>query len=103
MNESSLKQLYDAVSHCIKNAKTDEEQEFCARLCDAFGRKVREAIESLPPDERDEACSVLTKEQWASTVADDIKGARDAGNFKAAQMMEEMLGEAFEQKTITRH
>ena len=85
------------------NAKTDEEFEYCEQLSDALGRKLTESIDSLPPDEQDEVRRILPKEKWAAGLADDIKKAKDAGEWRAAKLLEEMLQEAFDQKTITRH
>ena len=85
------------------NAKTDEEFEYCEQLADALGRKLTESIDSLPPDEQDEVRRILPKEKWAAGLADDIKKAKDAGEWRAAKLLEEMLQEAFDQKTITRH
>ena len=85
------------------NAKTDEEFEYCEQLSDALGRKLWESIESLPPDEQDEVRKILPKEKWAADLADDIEMARAAGDLRVVRMGEELLQEAFDQNTITRH
>ena len=73
-------------------------------MCNIVGKNMREHLDTLPPDERDFHLRLLgTKEQWAADVADGIEAAREAGDPRAVRMGEEMLQEAFDQKTITRH
>ena len=103
ITREQVRRWQDELFTLSTNAKTDEEFEYCEQLSDALGRKLCESIDSLPPDEQDEVRRILPKEKWAADLADDIKRARDAGEWRAAQLMEETLQEAFDQKTITRH
>ena len=104
MDKDKLLEQIELVKHWTDKAQTDEDWEFVKAMCNVVGRNMREHLETLPPDERDYCLRLLgTKEQWAAGVADNIEAARDAGDLRAVRMGEEMLQEAFDQNTITRH
>ncbi len=103
ITREQMRRWQDEIFTRSTNVKTDEEWEYCIQLSDALGRKMCESIDSLPPDEQDEVRRILPKEKWAADLADDIKRARDAGEWRAAQLMEKTLQEAFDQKTIKKH
>ena len=103
ITRGQLRRWYDELLTLSANAKTDEEFEYCEQLSNALGRKPCESIESLPPDEQNEVRRILPKEKWAADLADDIKKAKDAGELRTAKLLEKMLQEAFDHKTITKH
>ena len=104
MDEDELLEQVELVKHWTDKAQTDEDWEFVKAMSNIVGRNMREHLDSLPHDERDLLLRLLgTKEQWAANVADNIEAAGKAGDLRAVRMSVEMLQEAFDQKTITRH
>ena len=104
MDEDKLLEQVELVNHWINKAQTDGDWEFVKAMCNIVGRNMREHLDTLPPDERDLCLRLLgTKEQWAADVADGSEAAREAGDLRAVRMGEELLQEAFDQNTITRH
>ena len=104
MGKDKLIEQVELVNHWIEKAQTDEDWEFVKAMCNIVGGNMREHLDTLPADERDFLLMLLgTKEQWAAEVADGIEAAIAVGDLRAVRMGEEMLKEAFDQKTITRH
>ena len=99
-----MRRWQDEVVTRSTNVKTDEEWEYCVELSDTLGRKIRESIESAPEDERDELLRMLPSvEEWAAGIADDINKAWEAGEWRAAQLGERTLRQAFDENTIRKH
>ena len=104
MDKDELLKQVELVNTWTDKARTDEDWEFVKAMSNIVGGNMREHLNTLPPDERDFLLRLLgTEEQWAASVADNIEAAREAGDLRAVRMGEEMLQEAFDQKTITRH
>ena len=103
ITREQIRRWQDELFTLSTNAKTDEEFEYCENLSNALGRKLCESIESLPPDEKNEVRRILPNEKWAADLADDIKKAKDSGELRTAKLLEKMLQEAFDHKTITKH
>ena len=104
MDEDELLEQVELVNAWTDKAQTDEDWKFVKALSNIVGRNMREHLETMPSDEGDYCLRLLcTKEQWAADVADGIEAARDAGDPRAVRMGEELLQEAFDQNTITRH
>lgn len=104
ITRGQVQRWYDEFHARSANVKTDDEWDECVKLSDALGSKLRESIESAPQDERDELLSIVpTVEEWAAGIADTIEKAREAGQWRAAQLGERTLQEAFDQKVITKN